>query len=92
MAGSPPPSTPRSWRRKTITSAPDSKPAHYSNRGTSGPQWVKSPNGRGSGWLDKSGDVWVPSGQGGGAHGGPHWDVQSPNGDYINVYPGGRRR
>ncbi|WP_369040113.1 polymorphic toxin type 37 domain-containing protein [Stenotrophomonas maltophilia] len=35
-----------------------------------GPQWVKSPNGRGSGWLDKSGDVWVPSGQGGGAHGG----------------------
>ncbi|WP_275897136.1 RHS repeat-associated core domain-containing protein [Stenotrophomonas sp. G4] len=30
-----------------------------------GPQWVKSPNGRGSGWLDKSGDVWVPSGQGG---------------------------
>jgi hypothetical protein len=27
------------------------------------------------------------------AHGGPHWDVQFPNGkDYENVYPGGKTR
>jgi len=35
---------------------------------------VAAPNGRGYGWPDKDGDVWVPSGADG--HGGPHWDVQ----------------
>ncbi|MFT3808425.1 MAG: RHS repeat-associated core domain-containing protein [Micropepsaceae bacterium] len=49
--------------------------------------WVKNPNGRGYGWEDRSGDVWVPTGQGGGAHGGPHWDVQTPGGGYRNVRP-----
>jgi len=53
----------------------------------SGEQWVKNPNGRGSGWLDDKGNVWVPTGQGGSAHGGPHWDVQTPGGGYINVRP-----
>ncbi|GAB3339296.1 RHS repeat-associated core domain-containing protein [Marilutibacter aestuarii] len=53
---------------------------------------VKSPNGRGYGWPDKKGNVWVPTGPGSGAHGGPHWDVQRPGGGYINVYPGGRTR
>ncbi|WP_414487596.1 polymorphic toxin type 37 domain-containing protein [Stenotrophomonas maltophilia] len=33
----------------------------------------------------ESGDVWLSSGLGGGACGGPHWDVQSANEDYI--YP-----
>ncbi|WP_414833990.1 polymorphic toxin type 37 domain-containing protein [Afifella sp. YEN Y35] len=55
-------------------------------------QKVKSPNGRGYGWPDKSGNVWVPTGPGPAAHGGPHWDVQRPGGGYINVYPGGRTR
>ncbi|WP_235430454.1 RHS repeat-associated core domain-containing protein [Xanthomonas sp. MUS 060] len=58
----------------------------------SGPGGVQNPNGSGSGWEDANGDVWVPSGPGGSAHGGPHWDVQTPGGGYINVYPGGRRR
>jgi hypothetical protein len=34
--------------------------------------------------------VWVPTGDGPAAHGGPHWDVQTPGGGYVNVYPGGR--
>ena len=42
------------------------------------------------GWPDKKGKIWVPTGVGPNAHGGPHWDVQHPNGrDYDNVYPGG---
>ena len=52
-----------------------------------GENWVPNPNGRGYGWEDKNGNVWVPTGQGGAAHGGPHWDVQIPGGDYINVRP-----
>lgn len=53
---------------------------------------VRSPNGRGYGWPDNKGNVWVPTGPGSGAHGGPHWDVQKSGGGYINVYPGGRTR
>ncbi len=60
--------------------------------GKGGPKWVPNPNGSGSGWEDENGHVWVPTGQGGRAHGDPHWDVQMPGGDYINVYPGGKRR
>ena len=58
-----------------------------------GEQWVPNPNGAGSGWLDDKGKVWCPTGKGGRAHGGPHWDVQNPDdGTHTNVYPGGRRR
>ena len=53
---------------------------------------VKNPNKNGAGWPDKKGDVWVPTGPGGDAHGGPHWDVQTPGGSYRNVYPGGKVR
>ncbi|MBU1109987.1 MAG: hypothetical protein KKB51_25120 [Candidatus Riflebacteria bacterium] len=52
-------------------------------------QKVKSPNGNDYGYPDKKGNVWVPTGTGTGAHGGPHWDVQHPNGTHTNVYPGG---
>jgi hypothetical protein len=49
-----------------------------------------------TGWPDEDGNVWVPTGPGSAAHGGPHWDVQFPktkNGrDYKNVYPGGKVR
>jgi hypothetical protein len=49
---------------------------------------VKTKNGRGYGYPDEKGDIWVPSGPNG--HGGPHWDVQNQNGtSYKNVYPGG---
>ncbi|MBB5912991.1 hypothetical protein BJY24_001858 [Nocardia transvalensis] len=54
-----------------------------------GDRWVPNPNGRGFGWEDADGNVWVPTGQGGGAHGGPHWDVQNPKGGYRNVRPKG---
>ncbi len=56
-----------------------------------GPQWVPNPNpgkgGSSNGWLDKKGRVWCPTGKGGRAHGGPHWDVQTPGGGNENVYP-----
>ncbi|MEZ5662216.1 MAG: RHS repeat-associated core domain-containing protein [Burkholderiaceae bacterium] len=56
-----------------------------------GENWVPNPNpGKGGsswGWQDAKGDVWCPSGQGGRSHGGPHWDVQTPGGDYRNVKP-----
>ena len=57
-----------------------------------GDNWVDNPNGKGCGWEDCKGDVWVPTGQGSKAHGGPHWDVQHPDGTHTNVYPGGHRR
>lgn len=56
-----------------------------------GPNWVPNPNpGKGGsswGWEDKKGDVWCPTGQGDNAHGGPHWDIQSPGGGYRNKRP-----
>lgn len=66
-----------------------------------GENWVKNPNGKGYGWQDVNGDVWIPTGQAGtagtgttgSAHGGPHWDVQSSRGNKArNVYPGGKIR
>lgn len=53
---------------------------------------VPSPNGGGYGYPDADGNVWIPTGEGGAAHGGPHWDVQKPGGGYVNVYPGGTTR
>jgi len=53
---------------------------------------VPNPNGPGYGYPDKDGNVWIPTGSGPGAHGGPHWDVQKPSGGYVNVYPGGKVR
>jgi RHS repeat-associated protein len=52
-------------------------------------EMVKNPNGPGRGYPDDKGRVWMPTGEGPLAHGGPHWDVQIPGGGYINVYPGG---
>jgi RHS repeat-associated protein len=57
-----------------------------------GENWVPNPNpGRGGsshGWEDIKGRVWCPTGKGGRAHGGPHWDVQLPDGRHVNVPPG----
>jgi hypothetical protein len=41
------------------------------------------------GYPDDQGRVWFPTGTGGTAHGGPHWDVQEKDGSHKNVYPGG---
>lgn len=44
------------------------------------------------GWVDKNGDIWVPT-NGQAAHGGEHYDVQDRNGgNHRNVYPGGHVR
>ena len=53
---------------------------------------VPNPNGPGRGYPDKGGKVWCPTGPGPNAHGGPHWDVQNPDGTHVNVYPGGKTR
>lgn len=52
-----------------------------------GESWVPNPNGRGFGWLDTIGDVWIPSRPGIDQHGGPYWDVETPGGSYKNVRP-----
>ncbi|WP_224794124.1 polymorphic toxin type 37 domain-containing protein [Pseudomonas fluorescens] len=56
-----------------------------------GENWVPNPNpGKGAGshgWQDSKGNVWIPTGRGGRAHGGPHWDVQTPGGGNRNVRP-----
>lgn len=57
-----------------------------------GPVKGKNKDGK-VGWKDKNGNIWVPQPTGSvGAHGGGHWDVQSPKGGYVNVYPGGMIR
>ncbi|WP_425057374.1 polymorphic toxin type 37 domain-containing protein [Sphingomonas leidyi] len=41
-----------------------------------------------SGWVDADDMIWVPTGHGPLAHGGPHWDVQDrPGRDHRNVFP-----
>ena len=35
---------------------------------------MRNPNGRGTGWVDRNGRVWVPDDHDG-TH-APHWDVQ----------------
>ena len=57
-----------------------------------GENWVPNPNGAGNGWQDADGNVWVPTGVGPRAHGGPHWDVQDPTtGRHRNVFPPKKR-
>lgn len=46
---------------------------------------MKNPNGKGSGWIDDKGRVWVPSDNKG--NHAPHWDRQKPGGGYENIYP-----
>ncbi|WP_426286391.1 RHS repeat-associated core domain-containing protein [Luteibacter sp. E-22] len=60
-----------------------------------GERWVPNPNpgagGRSHGWESKDGSVWCPTGPDAGSrgigHGGPHWDVQRPDGSHENVFP-----
>jgi hypothetical protein len=52
----------------------------------SGARKVRNPNGKGTGWVDRDGRVWVPDDHDG-TH-APHWDVQNPKGGgYTPVYP-----
>jgi RHS repeat-associated protein len=61
-------------------------PRHGKDRSYSPPKQShgepKKVSGEHNGWEDKRGNVWEwdPSG-----HGGPHWDVQHPNGKHTNV-------
>ena len=44
----------------------------------------KNPNGPGSGYPDKKGNVWVPTDHKGMHR--PHYDVQHPDGTHTPVY------
>jgi len=45
------------------------------------------------GYPDKKRNVWIPTGPGPLAHGGPHWDVVSEDGrQHWNILPGGKLR
>lgn len=46
----------------------------------------KARSSRGTGWVDKNGNIWVPDDHGG-TH-APHWDVLPEKGSgYRTVYP-----
>ena len=51
-----------------------------------GDKRVKNPNGEGTGWVDKNGEVWVYTPK---MHGGEGWTVQNPDGGHWHAYPGG---
>jgi len=52
---------------------------------------VKHPKTGQWGWKDIKGYIWVPTGLGPLAHGGPHWDVIDKFGNRIaNIVPGGK--
>ena len=69
---------------KDLKDSPPDHPEYKAPKG--GSKKVKNPNGKGSGWIDKQGRVWVPTDHGG-TH-APHWDRQEPKGGgYTNVYP-----
>ena len=63
---------------------PPDHPEYESPKG--GDRKVRNPNGRGTGWVDGKGRVWVPEDHNG-TH-APHWDRQEPKGGgYTPVYP-----
>ncbi len=53
---------------------------------------VKHPKTGQYGYPNKKGNVWVPTGPGPLAHGGPHWDVVDKAGNGKNIMPGGHER
>lgn len=48
-------------------------------------QKVRCPNGKGSGYPDKKGNVWEPTDHKGTHR--PHWDIQHPDGTHTPKYP-----
>jgi hypothetical protein len=54
-----------------------------------GPRKGKNPNGKGWGWVDNKGNIWVWTPN---MHGGPGWIVQEPDGGHSHAYPGGGTR
>lgn len=48
------------------------------------PPFVRSPQG---GFVDKDGNIWTRDKS---QHGGPHWDVELPNGKHLNVDDDGK--
>jgi len=66
-----------------LKKGPPDHPEYESPKG--GDRKVRNPNGKGSGWIDRKGRVWVPTDHDG-TH-APHWDRENPGGDYVPVYP-----
>ena len=54
---------------------------------------VRHPKTGQVGWPNSKESIWVPTGVGPLAHGGPHWDVISKDGKrHWNIMPGGKER
>ena len=68
---------------------PTEKDGYFPSKNWDGKK-IKHPKNGKVGWPDRKGNLWVPSGPNG--HGGPHWDVQYPDGSHDNIIPGGRIR
>jgi RHS repeat-associated protein len=49
----------------------------------------RNPNGKGHGWVDNKGNVWVWNPN---MHGGEGWVVQEPDGGHSHAYPGGKTK
>ncbi|KQT25877.1 hypothetical protein ASG22_04030 [Chryseobacterium sp. Leaf405] len=78
---------PKPKKKQTLPEMRESPPDHPDYKAPkSGARKVRNPNGRGTGWVDKDGRVWVPDDHNG-TH-APHWDRQEPKGGgYTPVYP-----
>jgi len=67
-----------------LKKSPPDHPEYESPK--SGDRKVRNPNGKGTGWVDSNGRVWVPDDHNG-TH-APHWDRQEPKGGgYTKIYP-----
>ena len=73
--------------KPTLEDMKNNPPNHPDfNSPKSGNRKVRNPNGRGTGWVDNKGRVWVPDDHNG-TH-APHWDRQEPKGGgYTPMYP-----
>ncbi|MBW7675116.1 RHS repeat-associated core domain-containing protein [Chryseobacterium chendengshani] len=78
---------PKDKKKPTLPEMKESPPDHPEFKAPKGGnKKVRNPNGRGTGWLDNKGRVWVPDDHNG-TH-APHWDRQEPKGGgYSTVYP-----
>lgn len=68
----------------------DSPPDHPGfKQPKSGNKKARNPNGKGWGWVDSKGDVWIWDPK---MHGGEGWVIQEPGGGHRHAYPGGKMR
>ena len=81
------------WTHAKSPGIPTANDGFTPHKRWDGKSTVRVPDSKTRGFLARDGSVWVPTGPKPSiAHGGPHWDVQHPDGSHTNVYPGGKER